>query len=436
MDLIMEQFELDMDILHSKYERVNEDLEFLIRKCDMKYIAESGTEDDLTALYTEANEQANEKKKSIFQKILEKIKTFIQKIISKIKGKKDKIEDDKEYEIEDLTKQLEESKRLNAELKSAISSNNSERIKKSSANIKKRILGLGLIAGSAAVIIHTNNVKGKVIKETIDKVNASTVEKEAMIDNLKRRMFESTTMDELEDAVYALRKLTEVDMDLVQRLTRTIQIKQQLDEDIKNHRNNINIKEKRMADEKQNANIKANKKIKDEFIHSTSLGGTIDSIKSILSDIDSIPLKPAHGIEDDVGKLPVNDIKVYKSIQISCKNIGNNCVNFIKKCRDMGDHEDDVTSFIKKNIPEIDDSALNNIDYFATAVERVRMIPCSELRYIKQYLERMVNDVSLNMKNNIDVNDVEHYCDDVRSKLQGIYNQLKSIHDNERPMAH
>ncbi len=436
MDLIMEQFELDMDILQSKYERVNEDLEFLIRKCDMKYIAESGTEDDLTALYTEANEQANEKKKNIFQKILEKIKTFIQKIISKIKGKKDKIEDDKEYEIEDLTKQLEESKRLNAELKSAISSNNSERIKKSSANIKKRILGLGLIAGSAAVIIHTNNVKGKVIKETIDKVNASTVEKEAMIDNLKRRMFESTTMDELEDAVYALRKLTEVDMELVQRLTRTIQVNQQLDEDIKNHRNNINRKEKRMADEKQAAAIKANKKIKDEFIHSTSLGGTIDSIKSILSDIDSIPLKPAHGIEDDVGKLPVNDIKVYKSIQISCKNIGNNCVNFIKKCRDMGDHEDDVTSFIKKNIPNIDDSALNNIDYFETAVERFRMIPCSELRYIKQYLERMVNNVSLNMKNNIDVNDVEHYCDDVRSKLQGIYNQLKSIHDNERPMAH
>ncbi len=293
-----------------------------------------------------------------------------------------------------------------------------------------------MIAGSAAVIIHTNNVKGKVIKETIDKVNASTVEKEAMIDNLRRRMFESTTMDELEDAVYALRKLTEVDMDLVQRLTRTIQIKQQLDEDIKNHRNNINRKEKRMADEKQAAAIKANKKIKDEFIHSTSLGGTIDSIKSILSDIDSIPLKPARGIEDDVGKLPINDIKVYKSIQISCKNIGGNCVNFIKKCRDMGDHEDDVTSFIKKNIPKIDDSALNNIDYFETTVERVRMIPCSELRYIKQYLERMVNNVSLNMKNNIDVNDVEHYCDDVRSKLQGIYNQLKSIHDNDRPMAH
>ena len=436
MDLIMEQFELDMDILHSKYERVNEDLEFLIRKCDMKYIAESGTEDDLTALYTEANEQANEKKKNIFQKILEKIKTFIQKIISKIKGKKDKIEDDKEYEIEDLTKQLEESKRLNAELKSAISSNNSERIKKSSANIKKRILGLGLIAGSAAVIIHTNNVKGKVIKETIDKVNASTVEKEAMIDNLRRRMFESTTMDELEDAVYALRKLTEVDMDLVQRLTRTIQIKQQLDEDIKNHRNNINRKEKRMADEKQAAAIKANKKIKDEFIHSTSLGRTIDSIKSVLSDIDSIPLKPAPGREDIISKLPTNDSKVYKSIQISCKNIGNNCVSFIKKCRDMGDNEDDVTSFIKNNMPKIDDSALNIIDYFATTIGRFGRIPRSELRYIKSYLERIVNNVSLNMKNNIDVNDVEHYCDDVLSKLQGIYKQLKSIHDDERPMAY
>ena len=91
MDLIMEQFELDMDILQSKYERVNEDLEFLIRKCDMKYIAESGTEDDLTTLYTEANEQANEKKKNIFQKMIERIKAFVQKIISKVNGKEKKI---------------------------------------------------------------------------------------------------------------------------------------------------------------------------------------------------------------------------------------------------------------------------------------------------------------------------------------------------------
>ena len=68
MDLTMEQFELDMDILQSKYERVNEDLEFLIRKCDMKYIAESGTEDDLTALYTEANEQANEAEAQITER--------------------------------------------------------------------------------------------------------------------------------------------------------------------------------------------------------------------------------------------------------------------------------------------------------------------------------------------------------------------------------
>ena len=97
MDLIMEQFELDMDILQSKYERVNEDLEFLIRKCDMKYIAESGTEDDLTALYTEANEQANEKKKNIFQKMIERIQAFIQKIVGKLKGYNDKIDDNGVY---------------------------------------------------------------------------------------------------------------------------------------------------------------------------------------------------------------------------------------------------------------------------------------------------------------------------------------------------
>jgi len=432
----MEQFELDMDILHSKYERVNEDLEFLIRKCDMKCIAESGTEDDLTALYIEANEQANEKKKNIFQKILEKIKTFIQKIISKIKGKKDKIEDDKEYEIEDLTKQLEESKRLNAELKSAISSNNSERIKKSSANIKKRILGLGLIAGSAAVIIHTNNVKGKVIKETIDKVNASTVEKEAMIDNLKRRMFESTTMDELEDAVYALRKLTEVDMDLVQRLTRTIQINQKLDKDIKNHRDNINRKEKRLAEEKQAAAIKANKKIKDEFIHSTSLGRGLTGIETILSDIDSMSLKPPAGKEDIINALPTGDIKVYKSIQVECKKIGNDCVAFVRKCRNVGDEENDMATFVKKNIPRIDMSAVNDIDYFKRTVIRLGMRPRIELDKIKDLLEEIINYYdSLKAKNNINVADVENYCDGIRLKLQRIYGYLKVIHDDDRPMA-
>jgi hypothetical protein len=435
MDLIMEQFELDMDILHSKYERVNEDLEFLIRKCDMKYIAESGTEDDLTALYTEANEQANEKKKNIFQKILEKIKTFIQKIISKIKGKKDKIEDDKEYEIEDLTKQLEESKRLNAELKSAISSNNSERIKKSSANIKKRILGLGLIAGSAAVIIHTNNVKGKIIKETIDKVNASTVEKEAMIDNLKRRMFESTTMDELEDAVYALRKLTEVDMDLVQRLTRTIQIKQQLDEDIKNHRNNINRKEKRMADEKQAAAMKAEKKIKDAFIDSSALRSEIVSIQSILSDIDDIPYNPPSGKEDIVNKLPTGDVKVYRSIQSSCKKTGTDCIAFINKCMGVSDEENNMVSFIKKNLPKTDYSAINAIDYFERTVRRVGMTPRSKLNVIKGLLEEMYNDEGLNVKHTIDVTDVDQYCTGIRLKLTRIYNCLKVIHDDDRPMA-
>jgi hypothetical protein len=217
---------------------------------------------DIFQIYQSLSRQYDAKDTTEIIKSLMKIDNAME---TKWPGYKETIESTSNHIYNNLTKQLEESKRLNAELKSAISSNNSERIKKSSANIKKRILGLGLIAGSAAVIIHTNNVKGKVIKETIDKVNASTVEKEAMIDNLKRRMLESTTMDELEDAVYALRKLTEVDMDLVQRLTRTIQINQKLDEDIQNHRDNINRKEKRLAEEKQAAVIKANKKIKDEF---------------------------------------------------------------------------------------------------------------------------------------------------------------------------
>jgi hypothetical protein len=169
MDLIMEQFELDVDILHSKYERVNEDLEFLIRKCDMKCIAESGTEDDLTALYIEANNQANEKKKNIFQKMIERIQSFIQKIINKLKGYNDKIDDNGKYKVNDISKHLSEREKLNSELKSAISSKNPEKISAVNSKIKKLKIALGIAAGvvaTAGVAI----VSGKKIKQHNEKL--------------------------------------------------------------------------------------------------------------------------------------------------------------------------------------------------------------------------------------------------------------------------
>ncbi len=171
MDLIMEQFELDMDILQSKYERVNNDLEFLIRKCDMKYIAESGTEDDLTDLYTEANEQANEKKKNIFQKMIERIKSFVQKIISKVNSKEKKINKETEYKLYLYEQELAEAKQIISELKIAVAKQDEKLIEKTKEkssdwknNIKQIKNGLivkaGLLVGGFVVY---KVVKGAII---------------------------------------------------------------------------------------------------------------------------------------------------------------------------------------------------------------------------------------------------------------------------------
>ena len=171
MNLTLEQFELDMDMLQSAYERVNEDYCFLIRKCDMKYIAESGTEDDLTALYTEANNQVIEKKKNIFQKMIDKIVTFIQNIISKVKGKKDKINDDGDYEVADTSAQVSEIKKLNSELKSAINSKDMNKVEAVNEKIKKALAKFGIVAGAVgAIAITYKMLKGKKVKANIDAV--------------------------------------------------------------------------------------------------------------------------------------------------------------------------------------------------------------------------------------------------------------------------
>ena len=179
MDLIMEQFELDMDILQSKYERVNEDLEFLIRKCDMKCIAESGTEDDLTALYIEANEQANEKKKNIFQKMIERIKAFIQKIISKINSKEKKINKETEYKLYLYEQELAEAKQIISELKIAVAKQDEksvEKVKEKSSDWKNNvrqiknglIVKAGLVVGGIVVYKVVHGVIIPVLNQCID----------------------------------------------------------------------------------------------------------------------------------------------------------------------------------------------------------------------------------------------------------------------------
>ena len=186
MNLTLEQFELDMDMLQSAYERVNEDYCFLIRKCDMKYIAESGTEDDLTALYTEANNQVIEKKKNIFQKMIDKIITFIQNIISKVKGKKDKINDDGDYEVADTSAQVSEIKKLNSELKSAINSKDMNKVEAVNEKIKKALAKFGIVAGAVgAIAITYKMLKGKKVKANIDAVQGVAEEVKKITETTK-----------------------------------------------------------------------------------------------------------------------------------------------------------------------------------------------------------------------------------------------------------
>ena len=226
MDLIMEQFELDMDILHSKYERVNEDLEFLIRKCDMKYIAESGTEDDLTALYIEANEQANEKKKNIFQKMLEGISTFVKKIIGKIKGYNDKIDDKAEYKVNDISKHLSEREKLNSELKSAMSSKNPEKISAVNSKIKKLKMALGIGVGAVATTVITV-VSGKKIKQYNAKLNSAIAEHQRRIDILKAAVNDSESLQDLDELTEAIKNMTIVDAELVKQANSLISKKRE-----------------------------------------------------------------------------------------------------------------------------------------------------------------------------------------------------------------
>jgi hypothetical protein len=216
MDLIMEQFELDMDILQSKYERVNEDLEFLIRKCDMKYIAESGTEDDLTALYTEANEQANEKKKNIFQKMIERIQAFIQKIVGKLKGYNDKIDDNGVYKVNDISKHLTEREKLNSELESAMSSKNPEKISAVNSKIKKLKIALGIGAG-AALTTAVAIVSGKKIKQYNEKLDRIITKHQRRVDILKAAVNDSESLQDLDELTEAIQNLSFVDGELIKQ---------------------------------------------------------------------------------------------------------------------------------------------------------------------------------------------------------------------------
>jgi len=352
----MEQFELDMDILHSKYERVNEDLEFLIRKCDMKYIAESGTEDDLTALYTEANEQANEKKKNIFQKMLERIKAFIQKIISKIKGKKDKIEDDKEYEVDDVSTQLSESKKLSSELKNAINSKNPEKISAVNNKIKKLMIALGIGAGvtvATTVVLKKKKMKGKELIKTIDEVEKIVDDSVGEIKRISDMIDKLTYLDgakEIEEAIY---NLSHINSELVNKLSnKKIEIMNQISG---------------WEIEKESQNASSNKKESYQIDVKEALLKCIPKYEKLYTELFNLNNKFT---KYDLSRVysEHTDIVVYKIMLSICKEATNKWMEFMQKCINYRMVQGDFVYFVEKNRPVINNkleeffSTNNSID--------------------------------------------------------------------------
>ena len=290
----------------------------------MKYIAESGTEDDLTALYMEANNQANEKKKNIFQKMLERIKEFIQKIIGKIKGKKDKIEDDKEYEVNDISNHLSESKKLSSELKSAINSKNPEKISAVNSKIKKLKTALGIGAGIAVattVILKKKKMRGSELKRTVNEVEKVVVDQEAEIKRISNMIDNLTDIDNIKEIQDAMTNLTHVNLELVNKLTdkqyEMGQERQKREKKIKELETNLaNDKKKDAEDMKKSKDIiKSEIELIDYTIKELDKQGNKykDKIKKIPKDLSA--LKKAE-IMDKLSAEDTKTLKITQSLNI------------------------------------------------------------------------------------------------------------------------
>lgn len=76
--------ELELRKLLFMLETVDKRLEISRDEAELKVLQESGTTDDLVNYYTEAEEEANEKKQGIVRRIFERIKIMIATIVGKI----------------------------------------------------------------------------------------------------------------------------------------------------------------------------------------------------------------------------------------------------------------------------------------------------------------------------------------------------------------
>ena len=76
----------EYDKLSTVYEMLNLQVEQMRRDAEMKVFEESGTYDDLTFLYQEAENEIGEQKKNVFQKIVDWFKKIFAAIGNKIKS--------------------------------------------------------------------------------------------------------------------------------------------------------------------------------------------------------------------------------------------------------------------------------------------------------------------------------------------------------------
>jgi hypothetical protein len=166
-------------------------------------------------LYTEANEEANEKKKNIFQKMIERIKIFIQKIISKVNSKEKKINKETEYKLYLYEQELAEAKQIISELKIAVAKQDEksvEKVKEKSSdwknNIKQIKNGLivkaGLLVGGVVVY---KVVRGAIIPVLNQCITLAEGWKQSDNDGVNKWAAETTSnvasgVNDIQDVIY------------------------------------------------------------------------------------------------------------------------------------------------------------------------------------------------------------------------------------------
>ena len=166
-----------------------------LAQADAKLFIESGNDDDMVTLYTEAADQALEKGKGIFRRIFDAIKEFTGKVRDKIvgifKGKEDKILEgaDKNAKVEmqiDQNKANEGIGLLNKGknlIKKILSSNSADVVEEVTqyVNICEKFVKLGISVTTLAVAI----TQLQKLKPKIDAVDKLSDEASIVIETVK-----------------------------------------------------------------------------------------------------------------------------------------------------------------------------------------------------------------------------------------------------------